>query len=207
MATGWSAVGPSRPLVTSPMVEPLQRSAVRRVHAPAHAPAPSGRRASWPAARVPSSWASTRSAPGKPPARAPPVRRTFCMAQFSAASTGVVVVSMSLPYRHSPASRRSELRAPRPTGLTSGCASRARAKASALVGGQGNLETVFAGVAAAGDEQVGTGPVERGAGHEHQFLHAGQQALQRGHGLRTLQREQGAVELGIDMAAAGRCVA
>ena len=61
----------------------------------------------------------------------PPVRRTFWMAQFSAASGGVVVVSMSLPYRHRPASRRNELRAPRPMGLTSGCASRARANASA----------------------------------------------------------------------------
>ena len=123
--------------------------------APARAPAPPGRRAcAGSAARAARSCASTFAAPGKPPARAPPVRRTFCMAQFRPASTGVVVVSMSLPYRHRPASRRSELRAPRPTGLTSGCASRARARASACVGRHRDLEAVFAGVAAAGDEAV-----------------------------------------------------
>ena len=48
------------------------------------------------------------------------------------ASSGSVLVSMSWPYRHSPASRRRELRAPSPIGLTSGCASKARASASAL---------------------------------------------------------------------------
>ena len=51
---------------------------------------------------------------------APPLRLIFWIAQFRPASTGVVVWSMSLPYRHRPASSRSELRAPRPTGATSG---------------------------------------------------------------------------------------
>ena len=32
---------------------------------------------------------------------------------------GVVLVSMSLPYKHKPASSRKELRAPKPIGLTS----------------------------------------------------------------------------------------
>ena len=69
---------------------------------------------------LPASSRRMRSAPGKPPARAPPVRRTFWIAQVSPASTGVVVASMSWPYRQSPASSRSESRAPRPMGATLG---------------------------------------------------------------------------------------
>ena len=40
-------------------------------------------------------WAKIASAPGKPPARAPPTRRAFWIAQVRAASTGVVAASMS----------------------------------------------------------------------------------------------------------------
>jgi hypothetical protein len=82
-------------------------------------------------------------------------------------------------------------------GLTSGCASRARAKASALSAGSGDLEAVFAGVAAARDEQ--SAPFQRAAaGHEHQFFDAGQKTGRAVHGLRALQGQQGAVGLGGD---------
>ena len=47
----------------------------------------------------------------------------------------VVVVSMSWPYRHNPASSRRVSRAPRPAGFTSGCASSARASCSACEAG------------------------------------------------------------------------
>ena len=57
------------------------------------------------------------------------------MAQDSPASTGVVVSSMSLPYRHNPASRRRESRAPNPAGLTSGSSRSRRARRSASSAG------------------------------------------------------------------------
>ena len=131
---GWFSVGLSSPLVTWPMAWPsmFSSTAGSRTGTRSSATRPTRLRTRLAGLSI---CASTLSAPGKPPARAPPVRRTFWMAQFSAASGGVVVVSMSLPYRHRPASRRSELRAPRPMGLTSGWASSVRARASACVAG------------------------------------------------------------------------
>ena len=64
-----------------------------------------------------------------------------------------------------------------------------------------DLEAVLTGVAAAGDVQVGAVPAEGAAGHEHQLLDAGHQALQRIHGLRALQGEQGALGHGQHLAA------
>mmetsp|Transcript_28530 Transcript_28530/g.72232 ORF Transcript_28530/g.72232 Transcript_28530/m.72232 type:complete len:222 (+) Transcript_28530:346-1011(+) len=46
--------------------------------------------------------------------------RALLTVQVRPASEGVVVSSMSCPYRHRPASRRRASRAPRPDGLTSG---------------------------------------------------------------------------------------
>jgi fatty acid/phospholipid biosynthesis enzyme len=43
---------------------------------------------------------------------------TFEIIHASEAATGVLVASMSCPYRHMPPSRRSESRAPRPIGFT-----------------------------------------------------------------------------------------
>ena len=92
------------------------------------------------------------------------------MVQVSAASMGVMVSSRSLPYRHSPASSRSESRAPSPEGFTSGCDSNDLTTPSnrptievpcaavveevallgevdGLGGGHGDLEAVLASVA------------------------------------------------------------
>ena len=88
------------------------------------------------------------------------------------------------------------------SGLTSGWASRARASVSACAAGHGNFKTVFAGVAAAGEETVAAGDAKTPAGHEHQFFHAGRQARQRGHGLRALQRQQRHLGHGNHLAAA-----
>src|SRR6056300_741814 len=59
-------------------------------------------------------WSRMMRSPGNPPAADPPARRDFWMAHVKAASTGVVPVSMSCPYRHNPASSRRLSRAPRP---------------------------------------------------------------------------------------------
>ncbi|MPM47009.1 hypothetical protein SDC9_93717 [bioreactor metagenome] len=56
-----------------------------------------------------------------------------------------------------------------------------------------DFETVFAGIAAAGDEQVGTVPVELASRHEHQLFYAGDQARQHGGSLGALQRQQTAL--------------
>src|SRR5690606_17775038 len=66
--------------------------------------------------------------------------------------------------------------------------------------GHGDFETVFAGVSTAGDEQVGTLPLEGSAGHEYQSLHARQQSLQGVHSLWALQRKQAAIIQVLDFA-------
>jgi hypothetical protein len=111
------------------------------------------------------------------------------MAQVRPASTGVVVVSMSWPYRHRPASRRSVSRAPRPAGLTSGWPAALR-PVPRPVGRHRDLEAVLAGVARARDEAVGTRQREVAAGHEGQLFHAGFRRASAVHRLRALQRQQ-----------------
>ena len=121
--------------------------------------------------------ASIFVAPGKSPARAPPLRRTFWMAQLRPASTGVVVVSMSLPYRHKPASSRKELRAPRPAGRTSGWAiQKVRRSGGARAGGFPGATKILAqlsgGTAAGGRKLVGLRALERIPVREHSVLQA-----------------------------------
>ena len=62
-----------------------------------------------------------------------------------------------------------------------------------LRGGYGDFKAVFARVAAARHQAVGTGDGQAGAGHEHQLRRARCQARQHGSGLRALQRQQGLV--------------
>jgi hypothetical protein len=62
------------------------------------------------------SWSRTFSEPMKPPS----ARRSFPITQERPASMGVVLSSRSFPYRHIPASSRSESRAPRPASWTGG---------------------------------------------------------------------------------------
>jgi hypothetical protein len=64
-----------------------------------------------------------------------------------------------------------------------------------------DLEAVFAGVAAARDEQVRAGPTETATGHEDQFLDTGHQARQGGDRLRALQGQQRALRHRDDVAA------
>ena len=54
-------------------------------------------------------------APGKLPSCCPPINRDFCMAHLSPAAIGEVLISISWPYKHKPASSLSESRAPKPT--------------------------------------------------------------------------------------------
>ncbi len=68
------------------------------------------------------------------------------------------------------------------------------------MGGKGDFKTVFARVAAAGDEQGRVLPSEGRARHEHQTLHASDQARQGGDGLRALQRQQRLIGQGDDFA-------
>ena len=81
-----------------------------------------------------SSWPRITLAPGKPPARSPPVRRTFCMAQMSDASTGVVVVEIVAV--ETEARLRSESRAPSLTGCNIGCAASNALASSFTFGGR-----------------------------------------------------------------------
>ncbi len=71
--------------------------------------------------------------------------------------------------------------------------------------GYRNLETVFPGVAAAGDETgyglAAASDIKLPTGHEHQLLDAGAQAQQDGDGLRALQRQQGHLGHRDDLAA------
>ena len=95
MATGASRLGPKPPEVTRPTSAPSsapKSSVPARIGARPSGSSPTRRRAA-PAAICP----RITSAPGNPPARAPPARRAGWIAHSSAASTGVVVRSMSLP--------------------------------------------------------------------------------------------------------------
>ena len=110
------------------------------------------------------------------------------------ASTGVVSSSMSLPYRQSPASSRSESRAPSPAGATSGCAASIRsANASARSAGTRNLEPVLAGVAGARDQAGDAADLDRAHAHEGQLRRIRRQPPQHRGGCRPLQRQQRAV--------------
>src|SRR6218665_1239542 len=71
MATGWFSVGPGRPLVTVPILRPslLCSSVCSRTGTPSSATRPTRLRGRLAGLSI---WASTLSAPGKPPARPPP---------------------------------------------------------------------------------------------------------------------------------------
>jgi len=71
------------------------------------------------------------------------------------------------------------------------------------VSGHRDLEAVFTGIAAAGDETVGAHNLERAAGHEGQLLDAWRQALQRVDGVLPLQSEQRAIRQRHHLAAVG----
>ena len=94
-------------------------------------------------------------------------------------------------------------RAPRPTGLTSGSASNARASASASSACDRDLEAVFAGVARAGREAGDAGDRRFGAAHERELGQRWREAADHRGGLRPLQRQQGVVGQRLDRAAAG----
>src|SRR6218665_12737 len=171
MATGWFSVGPGRPLVTVPILRPslLCSSVCSRTGTPSSATRPTRLRGRLAGLSI---WASTLSAPGKPPARAPPLRRTFCIAQSSAASDGGVLLSMSLPYTHQPASNPPHLPPPppKPWGPAPGRRRQAPRQALGLRCRQRKLEAVLAGVAAAGHQAVAAGDGVVATGHEAQFF-------------------------------------
>ncbi len=108
---------------------------------------------------------------------------------------------MSFPYRHRPASSRSELRAPEAYGLDLGLREEGARQRIGLRLVHRDLEAVLAGVAAAGDEQVAAVPGEGPAGHEYQLVHAGHQPRQRIDGLGPLQCEQRPLGQGDHLAA------
>jgi hypothetical protein len=93
------------------------------------------------------------------------------------------------------------LRAPQAHGLDFGLGQQGAGEGLGLGVGHGDLEAVFAGVAAARDEKVGAVPGEAAAGHEHQLPDTGHEARERRNGLRALQREQGAFGHRDDLAA------
>jgi hypothetical protein len=86
-------------------------------------------------------------------------------------------------------------------GLDLGLVEQGQRQPLGFAGRHRDLEAVFAGVAAAGDEAGAAGQLEQAAGHEHQPLHAGVQPAQRGGRLRPLQRQQRAFGHRDDVAA------
>ncbi|MCY1558614.1 hypothetical protein D9M68_955660 [compost metagenome] len=94
MATGAPRLGPKPPLQTRPMVAPSAST----ISAPSRTGTRSwGNRPTRLLGTPSRCWAKTRSAPGKPPARAPSARRALEMAQVRLASIGVVALLMSWP--------------------------------------------------------------------------------------------------------------
>ena len=96
METGPLTDGPKPPDVISP-ISSLDVSDENSFVSARIGALPSGKRPTRLRGAPSLNCASTFSAPGKPPSRSPPARLAFWIAQVRAASTGVVVSSMSLP--------------------------------------------------------------------------------------------------------------
>src|SRR6218665_2473248 len=204
MATGWFSVGPGRPLVTVPILRPslLCSSVCSRTGTPSSATRPTRLRGRLAGLSI---WASTLSAPGKPPAPAPPPRRPLFIApppappaaapllyrpvqrRFGRGGAAVDVVAVQAQAGFQP----QRVARPQAYGPDLGLRQQGPRQALGLRCRQRKLEAVLAGVAAAGHQAVTAGDGVVAAGHEAQFLHARRQARQRRDGQRALQREQG----------------
>ena len=100
---------------------------------------------------------------------------------------------MSWPYRHSPASSRSESTGAEPGGNHGFVLQQAVGQGFRLVGGDGDFEPVLAGVAGTGDQAGDPRQVQRRHGHEAHLRRLRIDLPQHPRRLRPLQGEQRAV--------------